>query len=316
MPVRYDLTANLIDARVRYFDFLPPMVADADLALGGPPDGLLLSGDIRIQDMVFSERVDWEQWAVDFREQQLSGLVAEVDDDEAFCDLDLIADGQLDANLRLIRSTARPGMVGEVRMLSGGRMFHEDREFVVTRAELHYVDPGPGILNWTLSETDISSRDRSCHVTPARERPLLRLAPTPARSWTHPWPSPTSTRSSSSASPERRHRARGRRRRLGYRMEGLRPVVDRREPARLERLATACSKTPTVSVTGVNRPRPLVSLEWRVLSREADQPARRRHAHRRVQPLPAQRPVPRRREAARPQRLSERVLGELPANET
>ncbi|MCK6521737.1 translocation/assembly module TamB domain-containing protein [Myxococcota bacterium] len=278
VPVRYDLTARLIDARVRYFDFLPPMIADADLALGGPPDSLLLSGDIRIQDMVFSERVDWEQWAVDFREQQLSGLVAEVDDEDAFCDLDLtvtadgtarvrnnIADGQLDADLRVIGSTARPGMVGEVRMLSGGRMFHEDREFVVTRAELHYVDP------WTwdpeldfVLETDISSRDRSYHVTYPVSGPFSDWRADPRSD-------PPLAQSDINAlilfgvTREEIERAGG-----GggsaIAMEGLDLLLTGESQRALERLGDGVLQDTHVElVTGVSARGSLVSSEWRVL---------------------------------------------------
>ncbi|MCB9743310.1 MAG: translocation/assembly module TamB domain-containing protein [Alphaproteobacteria bacterium] len=178
VPVALDIDADVQDARVRYLDDLPAMVGDATLSLDGPPDELLLSGDIRVEQMQFSERLDWEQWATDFRERRLTGIVEDEQAEDGLLDLDLrisgdgsvrirnnVADGLASMDLRVVGDSARPGMVGEVRMLPGGRFFYEDRDFDVTRAELHYVDPWSfdPELDFVL-ETDIRTGERSYHV--------------------------------------------------------------------------------------------------------------------------------------------------------
>lgn len=178
IPVAYDLHATAKGSRVHYIEDLPAMVVDADLDVDGPADELLLSGDLVVQEMVFTDRLDWEQWAVDFREQRLSGIVAPETGERGLFDLDLrvkangtirvrnnLADGVADADLRVVGDTGRAGMVGEVRMKPGGRFFYEDRTFDISRAELHYLDPwsyDPD-LDFVL-ETDIRSNDRTYHV--------------------------------------------------------------------------------------------------------------------------------------------------------
>ncbi len=66
VPVRYDLRAALADARVAYFDWLPPVTGDASLTFVGPASDPLLSGRVDVRDMLFAERIDWEDatWLV------------------------------------------------------------------------------------------------------------------------------------------------------------------------------------------------------------------------------------------------------------
>ena len=62
VPTRYELKAQVDGARVDLVEDLPPMVGDASLTLSGPVDELLLSGEVTVEDMLFAERIDWEQW--------------------------------------------------------------------------------------------------------------------------------------------------------------------------------------------------------------------------------------------------------------
>lgn len=178
VPVRYELSAEVVQARVEPLEDLPPFVGDAQLRLTGPPEELVLSGTARIDDMVFVERIDWEQWAVDFREQRL------VDGDDALgrppsfdIDVAIVADdsvrirnnvgeGIADADLRLVGDDTRIGLVGTIRMEPGGRIFVQGREFLVARAEIRYVDPysyDPDLD--ILLETEVRGRERTWRVT-------------------------------------------------------------------------------------------------------------------------------------------------------
>jgi hypothetical protein len=326
VPVRYDLTANLIDARVRYFDFLPPMVADADLALGGPTGrplalrrhphsghGLLRAGGLgavgrrlpRAAALGPRRRGRRRRRLLRPRPHRERGRHR--------------PSAQQHRRWPARREPARHRQHGAAR--HGRRGADVERWAHVPRGPRVRRHPGRAALCRSL---DLGSRARLCsrdrHLLPRpqlprhlpRERPLLRLARRPPL---RPAFGPVRHQR---AHPLRRHprgdRARGRRRRLGHRHGGPRSVVDRREPARLG--ASRRRRAPGhPRRAGHRRVRPRLLGQLRVAGarREADQPARRRHAHRRVQPLPTQRPVPRRREAARPQRLLQRVLGELSA---
>ena len=135
-------------------------------------DSLSLNGDIELSSVRFTERIDWEQWVIDIRESKLAEEVDTTLDDPLFS-MNLtvrgqgaarirnnLAHGDADVDLQVIGDTIRPGVLGTVRMRPGGRMFVQDREFEVARAELHYVDP------WSfdpeldiLLNTDIRSRE-------------------------------------------------------------------------------------------------------------------------------------------------------------
>lgn len=184
LPRRYALQASVRDARVRYFDYLPPFVGDADLAFDGPVDDLLLSGNLVITEMDFRDRIDWEAEVLSLREERLTGAAPEAG--ERWFGMDLavradgtvrldnnVADAQASASLRIIGDTARPGMVGEIRVTPGGRMYLQEREFEITRGELRFVDPytfDPDLD--ILLETDIRSRDEDYHVRYAVSGPF------------------------------------------------------------------------------------------------------------------------------------------------
>lgn len=171
-PSRFDLQAQLDNGRIRYFGFLPTLEGDARLSLAGPVKQLELSGDIHLDDVRFSERIDWEQWMLDLRNSKLADRVENVERDPLFSmNLSVegkgsarirnnLAHGNADVELQVLGDTDRPGLLGTVRMLPGARMTIQDREFEVDRAELHYVDP------WSfdpeldiLLNTDIRSRE-------------------------------------------------------------------------------------------------------------------------------------------------------------
>lgn len=175
-PQRYDLSATARDVRVRYFDFLPVVQGDADLAFTGPAEQPLLAGRMNVRDMFFNERIDWESWMLEFSDEALSGAVAEESRDWFSLELaieadqtirvrnnvaDLIASG----DLRVMGSTARPGLTGRVRALPGGRVYLKERSFELLRGEVRFVDPfsyDPE-LDFALS-TDLRSSDQSYRV--------------------------------------------------------------------------------------------------------------------------------------------------------
>ncbi|HCH64961.1 MAG: hypothetical protein CL927_14925 [Deltaproteobacteria bacterium] len=151
-PTRVDLTTDVDNARVRYLDFLPAAVGDAQLTFGGPIDGLLLSGDIQIEDMVFAERIDWESWVLEFSGEHLSGSVSE--DTEEYFNLDLAVTGEntirfrnnvgdfvVSSDFQFMGNTSRPGLTGRLQVTPGGRVLLKEREFEINRGELRFTDP-------------------------------------------------------------------------------------------------------------------------------------------------------------------------------
>ncbi len=169
-PVRWNLSGRARDAQLQWIDALPPAIGDADLRFDGPVDALLLSGQVRINDMAFTERIDWEDWVVAYRSWS---VVDATPTDEApwfSMDIDItadstirlrnnVADGTASAALRVIGDTNRPGLLGRVN-LSDTDVYLQDRKFQVDRAQIAYRDP------WTWDPdldielvTDILRRD-------------------------------------------------------------------------------------------------------------------------------------------------------------
>ncbi len=152
VPQRFDLSAELSGARVRYVDFLPPVVGDARLRFDGPAESLLLSGEITVHDMLFADRIDWEDWIFELQGGHLDNIAGEATADYFALDLAVVSNGGIrmrnnigdftgSADLRFVGDTSRPGLVGVVRAEPGGRVYLKERQFEIVRTELNFFDP-------------------------------------------------------------------------------------------------------------------------------------------------------------------------------
>ncbi len=176
VPIRYDLAMEVSDAQVQWVEALPPAIGDASLTFDGPAGALLLAGEVDVQDMTFSDRIDWEDWVVEYREQMLVDPAVTYDGEPMFnlnvavtADRSIflrnnVAEGIASAELRVIGDTVRPGLVGTVHV-EQGLAFLQDREFRFDRGNLLFNDPWSWDPELDLSLlTDIDSRDQRYRV--------------------------------------------------------------------------------------------------------------------------------------------------------
>jgi len=177
VPTRFDMTLDVDDAEVQWVPSLPPAIGHAALSFDGPSGALLLSGDVKVTDMTFSERIDWEDWVVESRAQMLVDPATTYDDDPLFnmniaihADETIrlrnnVAEGLASADLRIIGDTVRPGLVGTVQLHDDSLAFLQDREFRVDRGSLVFNDPWSWDpqLDFSLL-TDIDSREQRYRV--------------------------------------------------------------------------------------------------------------------------------------------------------
>ncbi|HHO50018.1 MAG TPA: hypothetical protein ENK18_03895 [Deltaproteobacteria bacterium] len=176
VPSRYDLQVQVDDAQVQWVESLPPAIGDGTFSFDGPTDALLLSGDVQINEMTFADRIDWEDWVVEYRETMLVDP-ATIYDDEPMFNLNVsigadrtirlqnnVAEGIASADLRIIGDTVRPGLVGTVTV-NEGLAFLQDREFRIDRGNLLFNDPWSWDpqLDFSLL-TDIDSREQRYRV--------------------------------------------------------------------------------------------------------------------------------------------------------
>jgi len=177
VPTHFDLSAEMAQGRVAFFDFLPAAVGDVKLNFDGDVgEDLLLSGEIKINEMMFSRRIEWEDWLLAVTDEWVESAVAE--DSDALFAMDLtieadktvrmrnnVADLTASGSLRLVGDTAQPGLTGSIRAEPGGRVHLKEREFEVERAELRFVDPlayDPDLD--IVLQTDVRTREQSYDV--------------------------------------------------------------------------------------------------------------------------------------------------------
>ncbi|MEZ4236125.1 MAG: translocation/assembly module TamB domain-containing protein [Myxococcota bacterium] len=177
VPVRYDLAMSAQDAMVQWVTSLPPAIGDGTFQFDGPADALLLSGDVTVTDMTFADRIDWEDWVVEYRDWMLVDP-ASVSDDPPMFSMNVaivaddtihlqnnVAEGTASADLRIIGDTVRPGLVGSVEVDNDGLVFLQDREFRVERGNLLFNDLWTWDPQLDLSlVTDITSYDQRYRV--------------------------------------------------------------------------------------------------------------------------------------------------------
>ena len=176
MPTRYDVRGSLLDARVRYLDFLPTMTGDAALSVNGPADDLLLAGTVTVDEMVFSKRIDWESWILEVSGERLRDAVAEETADLFTMDVRIgakdtirmrnnVADLTAGGALHLMGTTARPGMTGTIRAQPGGFVYLKERNFELQRAELTFIDPYSFDPEVDIAMvTDVSAREQDVEI--------------------------------------------------------------------------------------------------------------------------------------------------------
>jgi len=193
-PHLVGIDLGLTGSSVKLFESLPTLTGNGDLELSGawPFSGneplesdLLLSGDVELTDVLFTERIDWEEWLLDFRRyvdleqvavSEEAGLLSyniSVAGEGAGRLRNNIAEGVCDVDLVVVGDTTSPGLTGVVRMHPGGSVVLQDREFELVRGELRYIDPfsfDPE-LN-LLMRTEVESRDESYRIEYHIDGPL------------------------------------------------------------------------------------------------------------------------------------------------
>ncbi len=152
-PTRYDLDATVLDASVQWLDDLPAAIGDATLRFVGPATRPLLSGDVTIRDMAFTDRIDWEDALLSFQPSVATADADAASDEDALFAMDIalradrtveldnnVARGVGAASLRVVGDTSRPGLSGEV-VLDGAEAFLQDRPFTIRRGRIDFADP-------------------------------------------------------------------------------------------------------------------------------------------------------------------------------
>ena len=152
IPEIFDLEMNFDNSRIQLIDWLPPVVGDGQLKVTGPFEYPMISGDVRVQEMNFTDRIDWEDTVITFAPSALSG--SSEDNQPGYFQYDInmsaadtirirnnLADMYASADLKFIGDIAKPGMLGTVQLSENGRALFKERDFEITRGELRYEDP-------------------------------------------------------------------------------------------------------------------------------------------------------------------------------
>ena len=176
MPTRFTLQGGEAEnVQVQWTESLAPSVGNATIAFDGPIDQLLLSGDVNILEMNFTDRINWEDWVVEIGDDLLveappvdeKGLFAldiGIQADRTIRLLNNVSDAVASADLRVMGDTSRPGMTGQVRV-NEGLVYLQDREFKIDRAEIAFRDPWSWDPDLDFDMvTDLDSRRRRYRI--------------------------------------------------------------------------------------------------------------------------------------------------------
>jgi len=176
-PTQFDVRADVKGSKIQFIEELPPAKGNAALTFSGPADDALLAGTIDVTEMLFTERITWEEWMLEFTDEE--GVEVNIEEEEAAFSMDIllrsdntievqnnVGDLTAGGELRIVGDTENPGLVGNIVAVPGGRMHLKEREFELTRGEILYVDPytfDPE-LDLVLN-TEVRSREDSYDVT-------------------------------------------------------------------------------------------------------------------------------------------------------
>ena len=175
VPSRFTLQGRAENSQIKWTDSLAPAVGNADIYFDGPTDSLLLSGQVEVVEMDFTDRINWEDWVIEVGDNLL--VAAPPSDDEAMFSLNVgisadntirlsnnIVDASASVDLKIVGDTSRPGMLGWVR-IDEGFVYLQDREFKVGRGDLKFTDPWSWDPDLDIDLiTDLDSRRRRYRV--------------------------------------------------------------------------------------------------------------------------------------------------------
>ncbi len=176
LPTDFGMTGTVKNGRVQYLDDFPAAVGNASLTFDGPVGELLLAGRIDVSEMVFNERISWEDNLFQPSSNISAGIALDEEEPWFAMDIEMVADDTVrvrnnladmvaGGSLKVIGDTKQPGLVGHIRCEPGGSVYLKERDFEVRRAELHFVDPftyDPEVD--LLLQTDIRARNEDYNV--------------------------------------------------------------------------------------------------------------------------------------------------------
>jgi hypothetical protein len=152
IPERVDVHTTLRDGQLRLIDDFPPIRNDSRVHITGPLEQLLISGEVNILELLYTDRIDWEDALLAFSSDLLADAVAEEEESAFSFDIQVLANETIrvrnnladltaSAGLQFIGSLSRPGMQGWVRAQPQGRVLLKEREFELQRGEMRFVEP-------------------------------------------------------------------------------------------------------------------------------------------------------------------------------
>lgn len=178
-PRQYDLHVECRDCTVRYPSFMPPARGDASMWFRGTsPDRLVLGGDIRIEEMVLRDTMNWQRSVLTFREKATENLAEAASESLFGFDVGINSGPssvRITNNLGDMRGTARDLHIGGdtnhvlvtgIVELSGGVFRYKGHDFQLEPGTAEFRE-GTEWFPWLEASmfTDLATRDEDYRVT-------------------------------------------------------------------------------------------------------------------------------------------------------
>jgi translocation and assembly module TamB len=146
---RVDLGAHLDQVQYRYQD--APATFTGDLHLAGPLTNLLLTGEVDLARLRYTQDLDLETVLKDLRRRHLEARSFEKRDEFLRYDVALnvredarvennLVRASLKGRLQIVGTNAHMGAIGTLTSLPGGRAFYRDNELLLTRVAIEFTE--------------------------------------------------------------------------------------------------------------------------------------------------------------------------------
>jgi hypothetical protein len=185
-PRRFALKARCQDCTIQYPSFMPPIRGDAELQFRGlAPGELVLSGRVRVDELVLREPLNWTRSMFTFRQSATESIAADQGDALFAFDVDFESEAEavrIDNNLgdlwgssdnfHLGGDTNHVELSGAIR-IDGGRLPWKGREFTLDPGVARFGRGGTWLPEIDLSMwTDVSTRDETHRISYSVTGPL------------------------------------------------------------------------------------------------------------------------------------------------
>ena len=190
-PARVQIRSALEEVPLRIPEWLPSVVTGA-VTVNGTWDSMDMGGRLHVVRARYTENVDLERSALEFRRQAAVGKAYDPAGEWLRFDVQLVVDGDARVENDLVRGQVRgevtltgtmgaPGLVGTLAMAEGSRATFRGNEFALSHAVVDYTERRAIKMHLDVhGETRVREYQVFMHVLGPYDAPVIQLTSQPS----------------------------------------------------------------------------------------------------------------------------------------